>query len=97
LRQYKEKLSISTYDSKILVLGVQPLLSPNICLSNFCPWRPKDLKSLVYSVPIKNKATFPQHISHSRQTIRNLSGTLEIVRQFMLTLVDACIDWDGGY
>jgi hypothetical protein len=51
-----------------------------------------DLRSLVNSVPIKNEATLPQRIFHARQTIHKLSGIFEIVRRFMLTLMDASID-----
>jgi tellurite resistance-related uncharacterized protein len=54
-------------------------------------------KTLVYSAPIKNKATLPKLIFHSHQTIRDLSGTLEIVQKFTPTRVDVCIDEDEEY
>jgi hypothetical protein len=74
---------------------VQPSMSPDFSSLHF--YIRRHLKALVYSVRIDNEDTLYQRISDACQTIRNLPGNLDRVRQSMIRRVNACNDSGGGH
>jgi len=57
----------------------------------------RHLKTLVYTVPIKNDETLHSLISYACKSTRNLPGIFEIVPQSMTSPVHACIHSVGGH
>jgi len=55
-----------------------------------------NLKTVVYSAQSENEETIHQCNFYPCQTLRNLSGTSEWVRESMVRRVHACIDSGGG-